>query len=81
MTVPIELEQQSRLNAAIEAEEYNLIAVLKPKIFMDGNKWCVLYCENLQDGIAGFGNTAWHAVIDFNKAWGKPIHQPKEPDQ
>lgn len=64
------LIHQSRMNAAIEAEEMNLVVLLRPKIFIDGNQWCVLYGENLQDGIAGFGKTPQRAVWAFNKAWG-----------
>ena len=64
---------QSRLNAAIEAEEFNLLSVLKPKIFIDGDQWCVLYGDNLQDGIAGFGDSPVLAVYDFNKAWWKSL--------
>lgn len=67
------LIEQSRLNAAIEAEEYNILALLKPRIFIDGNKWCVLYGENLQDGIAGFGESPILAIYDFNNAWGKKL--------
>ena len=61
---------QSRLNAAIEAEEFNLVSLLKPKIFIDGDMWCVLYGENLQDGVAGFGKTPTLSVYDFNNNWG-----------
>lgn len=64
---------QSALNALVEAEEFNLLALLKPKISIDGNQWCVLYGENLQDGIAGFGDTPWKAVAAFNKAWHEPL--------
>lgn len=62
---------QSRLNAAKEAEEMNLFAMLKPRIFRDGNQWCVLYGEDLQSGIAGFGDTPRLAIYDFNKQWDK----------
>lgn len=67
------LIQQSRHNAAIEAEEMNLVALLRPRVFLDGNKWCVLYGENLQDGVAGFGDSPILAVYDFSKAWRKGI--------
>jgi hypothetical protein len=60
---------QSRLSAAVEAEEMNLFAILKPKLSKDGNQWCVLYGENLQEGIAGFGDTPRLAIYDFNKQW------------
>jgi hypothetical protein len=64
---------QSRHNAAIEAEEMNLVALLKPRIFIDGDNWCVLYGENLQDGVAGFGDSPKLAVYDFNKSWVKKL--------
>lgn len=67
------LVHESRLSAAVEAEEMNLLVLLKPRIFIDGDQWCVLYGENLQDGIAGFGLTPRKAVWDFNKAWDKSI--------
>ncbi len=63
------LIQQSRHNAAIEAEEMNLVALLRPRVFIDGDKWCVLYGESLQDRVSGFGDSPILAVYDFNKAW------------
>ena len=68
-----ELLHQSLMNAAIEAEEFNLVAILKPKISIDGDRWCVLYGENLQDGVAGFGSSPRLAVYDFNRAWDKAL--------
>jgi len=64
-----------RLNTAIETAEFNLVSLLKPRIFIDGNQWCVLYGENLQDGVAGFGSSPIKAVYDFNKAWHKEKNQ------
>jgi hypothetical protein len=60
---------ESRLAAAVEAEEYNLVALLKPRVFIDQNRWCVLYGENIQDGVVGFGESPQLAVYAFNKAW------------
>jgi hypothetical protein len=60
---------QSRLSAAIEAEEMNLFSMLKPKLYKDGNQWCVLYGDDLKSGIAGFGDTPRLAIYDFNKQW------------
>lgn len=71
---------QSNHNRAIESEEFNLVAMLKPKVSIDGNKWCVLYGDNLQDGVAGFGDSPILAVYSFYKAWREPLpaegHQP-----
>lgn len=61
----------ARYNAALEAERFNLVAMLRPRVFLDGNKWCVLYGENLMDGVCGFGETPELAVTDFNSAWSR----------
>lgn len=42
---------------------------LKPKLFVDGNRWCALYGNNLQEGIAGFGPTPAEACANFDKAF------------
>ena len=61
------LIMQSKHNAAIEAEEMNLFAILRPRTLIDGNKWCVLLGENIQEGVAGFGFSLREAIRDFNK--------------
>lgn len=43
--------------------------VLRPKIYPDGNQWCALYGDNLQDGVCGFGDTPEAAAAAFDKAW------------
>ena len=63
---------EMRLMAAVEAAEYNLVATLGLAPYPDGDAWCVLWGENLQDGVAGFGDTPYLAVLAFNKA----VHQP-----
>lgn len=44
-------------------------AVYRPALTVDGDQWCALYGANLQDGIAGFGETPAAAMHDFDKAW------------
>jgi hypothetical protein len=58
---------------AQEAQEFNLFAMLKPSIQRDGNQWCVLYGDDLQVGIAGFGDSPYLAIMDFNSQWYKNI--------
>ena len=41
----------------------------KPRMFPDGDMWCALYGENLQDGVAGFGETPDKASIQFDIEW------------
>lgn len=43
--------------------------IYKPKIFIDGDQWCALYGENLQDGVAGFGKSPEKAMADFDISW------------
>jgi len=43
--------------------------VWKPTLTIDGNMWCALYGDNLQDGVAGFGKSPADAMIDFDKNW------------
>jgi hypothetical protein len=42
---------------------------LRPRIFLDGSQWCARYGENLQDGVAGFGETPAKAAESFDLAW------------
>lgn len=44
-------------------------AIYRPKVFPDGNAWCALYGENVQEGVCGFGDTPADAVHDFNLRW------------
>ena len=44
-------------------------AIYKPQLSIDGNQWCALYGENLQNGVAGFGDSPSEAMQDFNKNW------------
>lgn len=62
-----------RSQTAQEKQEFNLFAMLRPTIKRDGNQWCVLYGENLQEGIAGFGNSPHLAIMDFNAQWYSKI--------
>jgi len=55
-------------------------AIYKPKLSIDGNQWCALYGENLQDGVAGFGDSPGHAMEDFNRNWSAKI-QPSVASQ
>lgn len=43
--------------------------LFRPTISLDGNKWCALYGSNLQDGVAGFGDTPAEAMTNFDIAF------------
>ena len=44
-----------------------IIEKLKPTFSKDGNQFCFLYGDNLQEGVAGFGDTIWKAMQDFER--------------
>lgn len=47
--------------------------LMKTHISRDGNKWCVLYGDNLQDGVAGFGDSPDEASRAFDKEWYQKV--------
>lgn len=51
-------------------EELTRPSVLyRPRMFIDGDSWCVMYGENVQDAVCGFGASPAEAIADFNRAW------------
>ena len=48
-------------------EMWQCIAALGIKPYKDGNQWCYLYGQNLQEGVCGFGSTIDEAAWDFYK--------------
>ena len=47
--------------------------IFKPRLFIDGNQWCALLGENIQDGVAGFGDTPAMAMRNFDMEWNNGI--------
>lgn len=43
--------------------------LMRPKVFPDGDQWCSLYGENIQEGVCGFGDTPAKACQDFDNNW------------
>ena len=50
--------------------------MFRPTLTADGAQWCALYGDDLQVGVAGFGDTPEAAMREFDKAWW----QEKTPD-
>lgn len=70
----IQLVRQEYEIAAMEHRTTALMAqrpfmLLRPSMMQDGNMWCALYGDNIQDGVAGFGETPEKAAEDFDKNW------------
>lgn len=74
--------QKELLQQEISAVSYQMrrpFVVLRPKIYPDGNQWCALYGDNLQDGVCGFGSTPEEAATAFDSAWhSQKLSQPVE---
>lgn len=43
--------------------------IYRPRLTIDGDQWCALYGDSLEDGVAGFGSSPHAAYRDFNKQW------------
>lgn len=56
--------------------------LLKPKLYPDGNMWCALYGDNLQEGLAGFGSSPAKAAWAFDEAFyaDMPSKEPSHAD-
>jgi hypothetical protein len=66
-----QLEHESRFRAAQIAEELAVFAALKPSLQKDGDMWCVLLGDNLQEGVAAFGKSPLEAIRNFNAEMDK----------
>lgn len=54
---------------SIEQEATRPSVLMRPSLSIDGNQYCALYGDNLQDGVAGFGDTPEAAMRSFDLAW------------
>lgn len=52
-----------------EEERQRPSVLFRPRVYVDGNQWCALYGDNLQDGVAGFGDSPDKAMRDFDRNW------------
>lgn len=68
---------QSIQSAAAQYE--SPAAIYRPALSIDGNQWCALYGDNLQDGVAGFGDSPALAMADFDRNWFTKLPTKKEP--
>ena len=66
-----EMAKESIRSAAAAHESPS--AIYRPRLSIDGNKWCALYGDNLQDGVAGFGDSPADAMWDFDRQWNKKL--------
>jgi len=70
-----EICYQEKLRSLEIEAHYKLFSMLRPSVTMDGKKWCVLYGDNIQDGVCGFGDTINDAISEFNQAFYTPARK------
>lgn len=68
----------SQYNAAQEAIQTEWLrqaphVLMRPSLSIDGNQWCALYGDDLQNGLTGFGASPAEAMDDFNKNWRRKL--------
>lgn len=51
----------------------------RPTLSMDGDQWCALYGIDLQQGVAGFGDTPAKAMAEFDAQWQAARTAPTAP--
>ena len=60
---------------AVQNNKFNLVSKLGLYPRKDGDMWCFLWGENLQDGVVGFGKTVARAAEDFEENCYRSIKQ------
>lgn len=69
------IQHQEQMNLLIAQQEYLLVKTYGLVPFRDGDQWCVLLGDDLQSGIAGFGDSPNDAVLAFYRAFHTPIEK------
>jgi len=72
----LDIIRQEFVNAALEQQRPAIL--MRPALSIDGNQWCALYGENIQDGLSGFGSSPYAALIDFDRQFFKEIAATEE---
>lgn len=57
--------------AAFEQQRPSVL--YRPRIAIDGNMWGAVYGDNIQQGVAGFGESPALAMADFDKNWNATL--------
>ena len=58
---------EAKYDAALQQKRPFIL--LRPSIKLDGDAWCVLLGESIQEGVCGFGDTPEKAALAFDLAW------------
>jgi hypothetical protein len=50
---------------------------MRPKIYQDGDMWCALYGDDIQNGVCAFGETPILAMQNWDKVWHNGVNKTK----
>lgn len=72
------LDSHARHNLAVALQDIcgqhlRPSTIHKPRVFPDGDAWCALYGDSIQEGVAGFGKSPELAMLDFDDNWHKEM--------
>ena len=67
------MRHNTMMEGICTANDMALFVSLKPRLFIDGNQWCVLYGDNIHDGICGFGSSPIRAILCWNAEWHRSL--------
>lgn len=68
---------QAQRDIAYEAMRPSVL--YRPRLSVDGDQWCALYGDDLQSGVAGFGDSPDAAMRDFDTEWDTSLRARQEP--
>jgi hypothetical protein len=77
----MDFEAQARkMLEDVKAEMVRPSVLFRPSIVKDGDQWCALYGENIQEGVCAFGPTPELAMRQFDVEWihEKAVAPPKK---
>ena len=77
MSIPFEYlgPQLGEAIQIVQCEWCRPSVLFRPKISRDGNMYCALLGENLQEGVCAFGDSPDAAMHAFDVAWAQPIKE------
>lgn len=69
---------ESQMAMAADSFAYELSrpsTIHRPRLSIDGNQWCALHGADLQDGVAGFGDSPELAYVNFDRNWNRKFDE------
>lgn len=69
---------ETQFETELRRQYWAVVLGLKP--VQDGDQYCILWGDNLQEGVAGFGPTPFDAIKAFEQAMYDKTTSPEKPE-